>query len=134
MTSYDFTSARNDLPTPQSVRVTIDLLHFATGESTPVSVLDMDLAAGAGTTVFFCADGAAVLPVVAPGVQAPARNSTETAVVVTAANATNSNSNCEPYSSILNASGKVMQIQSHERVSRISISLMQFPCIYTHRV
>ena len=41
----------------QAVRVTVELLHFATGEADVVSTTDIDLAAGAGTTAFFCADG-----------------------------------------------------------------------------
>jgi len=52
--------ARNDLPTPQSVRVMVEILHFATGTRTPVTTLQISLAAGGGTTIFFCADGKAV--------------------------------------------------------------------------
>eukprot|EP01051_Picozoa_sp_SAG22_P011376 SAG22_NODE_1086_length_5629_cov_2.137251_4_plen_540_part_00 len=75
--------ARNDLPTAQSVRVTVELLHFATGAADVVSATDIDLAAGAGTTVFFCADGR--------GLTAPIKmGSTATAP-------------CAPFDGILNA-------------------------------
>ena len=78
--------ARNDLPTKQSVRVTVELLHFATGAVDTVSTTDMDLAAGAGTTVFFCADGRALAA--KPAVDSAAEASA-----------------CAPFAEVLNATG-----------------------------
>jgi hypothetical protein len=45
--------ARNDLPAKQAVRVTVELLNFMTGEASGVSVVELDMSAGAGTTIFF---------------------------------------------------------------------------------
>jgi hypothetical protein len=70
--------------------VTVELLRFGTGTSTTVTALNIDLVAGAGTTVFFCADG-----------KVGETNPTP----LVAEDAAPSGPSCTPFASILNASG-----------------------------
>ena len=94
--------ARNDLPTNQSVRVTVELLKFATGESNTVASLNIDLVAGAGTTVFFCADGnAESQSLLQPNLQTSAADGTAGA----GGGGARYQAPCTPFATILNASG-----------------------------
>ena len=70
-----------------SPQVTLELLRFATGDTKLVSQLNLDLVAGAGTTVFFCADGKG------PDSNYPRIDSASTSP------------GCTPFSAILSAKG-----------------------------
>eukprot|EP01046_Picozoa_sp_COSAG06_P013434 COSAG06_NODE_813_length_12161_cov_3.785193_10_plen_87_part_00 len=76
--------------------MSVELLHFDTGHADIVSIVDIDLPVGGGTTVFFCPEGQAISssPVEAL-TAAPTWEDTSSAISAT----------CKPFDEILNATG-----------------------------
>ena len=48
---------KNDTPRPFSGTVTVELVHFASAQTTALGTYTVDLGAGAGVGAFFCPDG-----------------------------------------------------------------------------